>query len=125
MKKILVIEDDKTLQDAIKNVVSTEEDFEVIQSFDGPSGFKKIKEEKPDIILLDLMLPKEDGYHMLYKLNEDKTTKKIPVIILTAIDSETSDIECKNFGAVEYLVKSDISILDIMKKIKEHLNVND
>ena len=119
-KKILVIEDDNILQDAIKQALE-KEGFKVIQSLNGEDGLEKAKKENPDLILLDLILPKTDGYHLIYKFCRESKTKKIPVIVLTVIDSQTSSAECKSSGVVDYLVKSEYTIQEIVQKVKKYI----
>lgn len=120
MKKILIIEDEADLQEALKEIL-VQGGFEVSQALDGLEGLNKVKKEKPDLILLDLKMPKLDGYHLLLKIKEDKKTKDIPVLVLTAISAPTSDEECKALGAVGYLVKSDLALEEIVEKIKRYI----
>ena len=119
-KKILIAEDDKILQGVMKNTLEGK-NYEVIQAFDGENCLEKVKLEKPDIILLDLILPKKDGYHVLLEINKDKNLKKIPVIIITVIDSAASKKECKNYGANDYIIKSRLTIQEIEEKIEKLL----
>ena len=106
-KKILVIEDDKILQKALAS--------------DGDEGVKMAKEKNPDLILLDIILPNKNGYNVLLDLSSDEELKKIPVIMLTVIDSEYSVETCKIAGAKDYLIKSDYSLEEIVKKVKKNL----
>jgi len=119
MKKvILIIEDDKILQENVKTALE-KAGFEVAQMFGGENFENKIREINPDLILLDLMLPGEDGYHILKKIKSTEDLEKIPVIVLTIIDAESSLEECKMLGAVDYLVKSDYSLKEIIKKVEK------
>lgn len=120
MKKILTIEDDATLQQAIKTCLERN-GLKVIQATNGEEGIQKAKQEKPDLILLDLILPEKDGYHVIFELQKKPDLKKIPIIILTVIDSKTSHAECKCYGAVDYIIKSDTTIDEVVNKIKKHL----
>lgn len=120
MKKILIIEDDSVLQNAIKTAL-IKEGFDIQQAFNGNAGMEKIKEDKPDLILLDLVLPGKDGYHILYELANHENFRSIPVVVLSAVGSETSIEECLSAGAKDYCLKSKHSLDDIVKKIKENL----
>lgn len=120
MKKILVIEDDKILQMAL-NEALTEAGFETVLASDGDEGVAKAKSEKPDLILLDIVLPGKNGYNVLLSLSDDDELKKIPVIMATVIDSEFSIETCKEAGVRDYLIKSEYSLEDIVKKVKENL----
>jgi len=121
-KKILVIEDEATLQKALNEVLS-EEGYEVVSSLDGLRGLELAKEEIPDLILLDIILPKMDGFEVLKKIKEDDKTSQIPVIILTNL-SDINDIQkALDLGATTYLVKADFHIEDVLKKIEKVLNI--
>ncbi len=100
-----------------------EENFHVINAYDGEAGISAAKDKKPDLILLDIILPKKDGYEVLTELKSDESTKKIPVILLTNLGS-TEDIQ-KAFekGATTYLIKSDYKLEDVVRKIKETLKM--
>jgi len=117
-KIILVIEDDIILQKNIKSALELA-GFDVVQLFVGEKIKETIKKEKPSLILLDLMLPEKDGYHILKDLKEDKNFKKIPVIVLTVIDTKSSIAECKMLGADDYLSKSNYSLEEIVEKVKK------
>ncbi len=121
-KKILVIEDEATLQKALNEVLS-EEGYNVVSSLDGLRGLELAKEEIPDLILLDIILPKMDGFEVLKRIKEDDKISKIPVIILTNL-SDLNDIQkALDLGATTYLVKADFHIEDVLKKIKKVLDI--
>lgn len=120
MSKILFIEDEPNLQKAIDEVLK-QEGFEILAALDGEKGLEVAKKEKPDLILLDLILPKKDGFEVLRELKADKELKDIPVIILTNLEG-TGDVEkALDLGATTYLVKANYEIEDVLKKIKEFL----
>lgn len=118
MKKILFIEDEQTLQKTLSDVL-TKEGYKVINSLDGESGFKLAKKEKPDLILLDLILPKVTGFDVLKALKADEKTRDIPVIILTNLE-EMGDIEkALSLGATTYLVKANYPLKGVVEKIRK------
>jgi len=119
-KNILVVEDDIILQKNIKSSLESA-DFEVDQLFSGQGVMQKIEQKKPDLILLDLMLPKKDGFHILQDIKQSEELKNIPVIILTVINTETSVSETKMLGADDYLIKSNYSLSEIIEKINKLL----
>jgi DNA-binding response OmpR family regulator len=120
MKKILFIEDEPNLQKAVGEVLK-QEGFEILTALDGEKGSEMAKKEKPDLILLDLILPKKDGFEVLKDLKADKGLKDIPVIILTNLEG-TGDVEkALGLGATTYLVKANYELEDVLKKIKEVL----
>lgn len=120
MKTILVVEDDKILIEAIRAYLSNN-GYNLLTAEDGEKALKVVNKNKPEVILLDLMLPRKSGYHVLYELKHDSKTKNIPVIIMTAVDSETSKQECLSNGADDYLVKSEYSLEEIVAKVKKYL----
>ena len=119
-KKILFIEDEAALQKSLGDLLR-EKGFEVISAVDGETGLRLAKESFPDLILLDLILPRMHGLKLLKKLKEDENTKNIPVIILTNLEN-ISDIEkAIEFGATTYLVKANYSLEEIAEKVKKAL----
>jgi DNA-binding response OmpR family regulator len=121
-KTILIIEDETSLQDALKDAL-TRKGFTCLGENDGEAGLKAALEHKPDLIMLDLLMPKMDGMEMLKKLRQDSWGKGARVLILTNLSADTGD---RVRTIVEtapdfYLVKSDWSINDIVKKTAEML----
>ena len=92
-KKILVIEDDNVLQKAIKTALKTE-GYNIVQAFDGKDGFDKIDKEKPDLIILDLIMPVKSGEWVLAQMNKTEIIDKYPLIVLTVKDDTTSVDNC-------------------------------
>lgn len=119
-KKILFIEDESALQKTFGDLL-TQEGYKMISALDGETGLRLVKETKPDLILLDLILPKINGFEVLKKIKEDEETKDIPVIILTNLE-EIKDVErTLESGATTYLVKSQYTLEEIVQKIKNIL----
>ncbi len=122
-KKILIIEDEVSFLASF--VERCQKDgFEVSQALDGHSGLKTALEEHPDLILLDLILPKMDGLTMLQKLRDDEWGKKAEVMILTNLSENKRVAEAMGLGAFEYLLKSDWDMEEVMDKIKKKLRVS-
>lgn len=121
-KKILVVEDEATLQKTLNDVLAGE-GFEVTSALDGEKGLQMAKEEKPDIILLDIILPKMDGFEVLTHLKEEDITKDIPVIILTNLSDLDNIQKALDLGATTYLVKADFHLEDVIKKVKSTLGI--
>ncbi|OGI26972.1 MAG: hypothetical protein A2359_04420 [Candidatus Moranbacteria bacterium RIFOXYB1_FULL_43_19] len=116
-KKILVIEDDRSLQNALLEIIS-QEGFESESALDGEEGIAKIKTFKPDLILLDIILPKKDGFEVLEEIKKDETLKNIPVLILTNLEEVDNVQKALDLGATNYMVKSDFSLKDVVEKIR-------
>jgi CheY-like chemotaxis protein len=120
MTKILIVEDEPILNKALTEFL-TEEGFSVLNAFDGEEAIELTKTKKPDLILLDIILPKKDGYEVLDELRADEKTTKIPIILLTNLESAENIQKAFDRGATTYLVKSNYKLEDIIKKIKEVL----
>ncbi len=118
-KKILVVEDDKDLISLIKFNLKSE-GFNVLLSPNGEDGLLTAKEEKPDLILLDWMLPILSGIEVLQRLKNNKDTKSIPVIFITAKGEENDKIRGLNSGADDYIVKP-FSTKELIARIKANL----
>ena len=117
MQKILFIEDESALQKTVGDIL-TQEGYKIISALDGVAGLRMAEEEKPDLILLDLILPKMHGFEVLKVLKENSKTKNIPVIILTNLEEIKDVEEALKLGATTYLVKSQYSLDEIVEKIK-------
>lgn len=116
-KKILLAEDDKFIARAYQDGL-TRAGFEVVSAVNGQEAIDKVKSEKPDLVLLDLIMPKKNGFEVLEEIKADQTLK-MPVIILSNL-SQDSDIEkAKELGAVDYIVKSNFSMKEVIKKIEK------
>ena len=119
-KTILFVEDEPTLQ-KVAGEILRQEGFIVKSATDGEEAMRIIKTEKPDLVLLDLILPKKDGFEVLKEMKADTQTKDIPVIILTNLEG-TQDIErALELGAMNYLVKANYELDDIVKRVKDVL----
>jgi len=120
-KKVLVVEDDHFLAKIYK-IKLAKENIDAIISLDGEEALEIIKKEKPALILLDMVLPGMNGFEILEKVRQEPALKKIPVIILSNLGQDADIARGKELGVIDYFVKSDISIHDVVKKIKENLN---
>ena len=117
-KLILFIEDEPTLQKTLGRALG-QEGYEVQSALDGQSGLALVKRIKPELILLDLILPKMDGFTVLKNLKEDPETQGIPVIVLTNLESPQDIEKALVGGATTYLVKANYDLGDVVKKIKD------
>jgi len=122
-KKILIIEDETAIADAMKMGLS-EAGYEAHVSYDGEDGFNKATEIVPDLILLDLVLPKKEGMQVLKELRQQEKTDKIPVLILSQLSDTDKISQGVSLGVVGYLVKVDYSLSEVVDKIKEVLGEN-
>jgi len=116
-KRVLIIEDDTFLRELISQKLS-KEGYSIIEAIDGEEGVKKTKEEKPEIILLDLILPGIDGFEVLSQIKGDQTTSSIPVIILSNLGQKEDVERGLKLGAVDYLIKAHFTPGEIIEKVK-------
>lgn len=116
-KKILIIEDDKFLRELIGQKL-LKEGYDIVEAVDGEKGIKTVKDEKPDLILLDLILPGMDGFEVLTKIKEDAEISQTPVIILSNLGQKDDIEKGLKMGAVDYLIKAHFTPGEIIDKIK-------
>jgi DNA-binding response OmpR family regulator len=121
MSKILLIEDDKFLRELIIQKLG-KEGYEVVEAAEGETGLTKLKEEKPDLVLLDLILPGIDGFEVLSRIKQDSDVSKIPVIILSNLGQKDDVQKGIDLGAVDYLIKAHFTPGEIVEKIKATLS---
>jgi two-component system response regulator VicR len=118
--KILVVEDNESLCNVLADTF-TDEGFEVKTALDGEAGLEAAKEWGPDVMLLDLLLPKKDGEDLLKELREEEGGDSVAVIALTNSDSSEKVYNLMNLGVTDYLTKSDWELSDLVEKVKDKL----
>jgi DNA-binding response OmpR family regulator len=119
-KSVLIVEDDTMINTMYKTKLEAS-GFKVFSSADGAGGLEMAKKEKPDIILLDVIMPRLDGFSVLSELQNDDKTKKIPVILLTNLGTDEDIEKGKKMGAIDYIVKANITPTEVVVKVNEHL----
>ncbi len=119
-ENILIVEDDKFLRELISRKLLGE-GFKIDEAIDGEEGLKKLQESKPDLILLDLILPGLDGFDVLQRIKDDPGTASIPVLILSNLGQKDEIERGLKLGAVDFLVKAHFTPEEIVQKIKEAL----
>lgn len=120
-KKILIIEDDNSIASALVLKISGA-GYQVTVAEDGEQGLQKALSEKPDMILLDIILPKMDGMTLLENLRQDEWGKTVPVIILSNLGTGDELTRSKKNGVKEFLIKTDWTLDDVVQKIRENLS---
>lgn len=121
MKRILIIEDEKILSDMYKFKLS-KEGFEVISAIEVDEAIELAKKQIPDLVVLDMLLPKESGVNYLIKIKKIDNLKLIPVLVLTNFDDNQTRAQAFENGAKDYLIKSNHDPKEIVARIKELLN---
>ena len=119
-KEILIIEDDTTISNMYHTSL-TNDGYVVTLAEDGEKGLELAKKDKPDVILLDIIMPRMDGFAVLEHLKGDAETKDIPVLMLTNLGQGDDKERGKKLGASDYIVKADLTPLQVSEKIKKYL----
>ena len=119
-KKILIIEDERILVEMYHDTF-TEAGFKVVSVTESKEALKVTKKEKPDLIILDLLLPREDGFSFLAWLKKDPAISGIPVIIFTNYDGEKARRKAIDLGIKDYLIKADFTPKEIVDRVKNYL----
>lgn len=122
-KKILLVEDDVALAAVYKSRLELE-DFDTYEVHNGEAALTAAKEYKPDLILLDAMMPKISGFDVLDILRNTEETKDVKVIMLTALSQAKDKERADALGASDYLVKSQVVIGDVVERVKHHLGLS-
>lgn len=115
-KKILIIEDDKFLRELISQKIS-KQGYIVVEAIDGEDGIEEFKKEKPDLVLLDLILPGIDGFEVLSQIKSNAELSNTPVIILSNLGQKEDIEKGINLGADDYLIKAHFTPNEIIEKI--------
>lgn len=123
-KTILIVEDESDLREALATALKYE-GYNVITAGDGEEGIKKALIEKPNLMLLDIVMPKKDGLEVLKTLKGDDRAKDIKIIVMTVLDDLEKIADVVESGGDEYIVKTDITLEGIIKKIRESLEAQE
>lgn len=119
---ILLVEDDTFLANIYKTKFEMEK-FKISIAENGETGWEEAKKKKPDIILLDILLPKMDGFAVLEKLKADSELKQIPVILLTNLGQKDDVEKGLELGAVDYLIKAHFKPSEVVEKVRKVLKI--
>ena len=119
-KKILLVEDEEMLA-IMYEVKFKNEGFDLIKALDGAQGLEMAKSTQPNFILLDIIMPKIDGFSVLKSLKEEESTKDIPVMMLTNLGQDEDIERGRQMGAVGYLVKANITPAEVVEAVKVEL----
>ena len=123
-KKILLVEDDEVLASVYRARLEME-DFEVMEVHDGEQALTAALRYRPDLMILDAMMPKISGFDLLDILRNTPETMNLQIIMLTALSQESDRERAEKLGVDEYLVKSQVMISDVIEKVREHLGIGE
>jgi len=119
-KKVLIIEDDRFLVKAYQ-IKFTSAGFNIISATDGATGLDLARKELPSLVILDLMLPKMNGFEFLKAIKADEKTKHIPVITISVLGQSADYEKAISLGAEDYFIKTDHTIEEIVEKVKSYI----
>ena len=119
-KKVMIVEDDEHIS-KVYEIKLAKEGYATSLAVDGEEAVTKITSEKPDLILLDLMIPKKDGFGVLEDIKKVPSLASIPVIVLSNLGQQSDQDRALGLGANEYLVKVDYPIQEVVDRIKGYL----
>ncbi|MBT5807686.1 response regulator [Candidatus Uhrbacteria bacterium] len=118
---ILIIEDDNTYQKLYRKAFE-DSGYNVAVASDGQEGIEKIVSIKPDMVLLDLLMPIKNGFDVLREVRAIPEHKETPIIILSNLSQEDDIAECKKYGILDFLVKTDLTMKDVVNKVDSLVN---
>lgn len=120
-KKIVILEDDLALAKSLAQILSGN-GFQIFSAVDGETGLRLIKEHRPDLIVLDIILPLKSGFEVMEELAADPELARIPVVVLTNLESSNDVNRMIELGAKSFLVKTNYSLEEVAAKIKDALD---
>lgn len=121
-KSVLIVEDDQFISKAFKETFEAE-GFVVKVAFNGEEALSILRKFMPDIILLDLVMPVKNGFEVLKDVKRQDRLSKIPIIVATNLGEEQYIVKAKEMGANDYILKSELSLSDLVKKVKLRLGI--
>jgi two-component system alkaline phosphatase synthesis response regulator PhoP len=119
-KKVLLVEDEEIMINLLEKKLKRE-GYEVSIAKDGERGFEKIKEEKPDLVLLDIILPKMNGFEVMERMKADEELSKIPVIVISNSGQPVELDRAKKLGAKDWLIKTEFDPGEVIQKVKKQI----
>lgn len=119
-KKILLIEDEKILSDLLYKKLR-EAGYETFVAYDGEAGLQTMREKKPDLVLLDIIMPKKGGFEVLEEMQKDEEIKKIPVVIISNSGQPVEISRAVELGVKDYLIKTQFDPKEVIEKVKKQL----
>lgn len=120
MKKVLIVEDEQLIGDLLQKKLR-EEGYYVFTARDGEEGLQQIRDERPDMILLDIVLPRLNGFEVLAEVKKDEELRRIPVIIISNSGQPIEIERAKEAGVRDWLVKTEFDPQEVLEKVRRHI----
>lgn len=119
-KKVLIIEDDDHIS-KVYEIKLGKENIDIVIARDGEEGINMVVSEKPDLVLLDLMIPIKDGFIVLEEVKKTPFGKNVPIVVISNLGQQGDIEKAMKLGAADYLIKVNLSIQEVIDKVKKHL----
>ncbi len=119
-KKILLIEDEKIMINLLEKKL-TQEGYDVRVAINGEEGLKAMREEKPDIVLLDIIMPKMGGFEVMEEMSKDPVLKEIPIVIISNSGQPVELDKAKELGAKDWLIKTEFDPQEVVEKVEKQI----
>jgi len=119
-KKILLVEDEEIMIDLLQKKL-TKEGYEISVARDGEAGLKVMKEARPDLVLLDIIMPKMGGFEVMEEMGKDKELKEIPVIVISNSGQPVELDRAQRLGAKDWLIKTEFDPQEVIDKVKKQV----
>jgi len=119
-KKVLIVEDEELIYELLQKKL-TQEGYEVTIAKDGEEGLAKMREEKPDLILLDIIMPKKGGFEVMEEMQKEEDLKNIPVIVISNSGQPVELDKAKELGAKDWLIKTEFDPQEVIEKVKKQI----
>jgi len=120
MKKILLIEDEEIMIDLLQKKLIVE-GYEVSTARDGEEGLKMVKKLKPDLVLLDIIMPKKGGFEVMDEMKKDPELKNIPIIVISNSGQPVEIDRAQKLGAMDWLIKTEFDPQEVIEKVKKQI----
>jgi len=119
-KKILIVEDEEVMINLLERKLS-QEGYKVETARDGEEGLGKMKKDKPDLVLLDIIMPRKGGFEVMEEMQKDKQLKDIPVIVISNSGQPVELDKAKELGAQDWLIKTEFDPQEVIEKVKNQI----
>lgn len=119
-KKILIIEDEEIIYSLLQKKL-TEEGYQILIAKDGIEGMDKMKEAKPDLVLLDIIMPRKGGFEVMEEMRGDENLKDVPIIVISNSGQPVELDRAKELGAKDWLIKTEFDPLEVLEKVKKQI----
>ncbi len=120
MKKVLIIEDEELMYSVLEKRLSRE-GYDVVVAHDGEEGLEMAQQEKPDLVLLDIVMPKKNGFEVLETMQKDEELRNIPVIIISNSGQPVEIDRAQELGARDWLIKTEFDPKEVLEKVRNQI----